>query len=179
MKPQRPIIDKTTSIEWYTPPRVFDAMDTTFDLDVASPGADVVPWIPARRCLTIKDDGRTTPWEGFVLMNSPYGLRNGMQKWLDKFVAHGNGVCLLTDATSATWWQSFASQLDCLLFASPRIQFIDQHGRRVKKSNPYGSTLGAIGLKGVIALRTAAANGLGNLFAPLRQSNVVSLSKAA
>lgn len=29
--------------EWYTPPYVFDAMDSVFDLDVASPGHEVTP----------------------------------------------------------------------------------------------------------------------------------------
>ena len=99
---QETINAETTSIEWYTPPRVFDAMAVTFDMDVVSPGADVVPWIPARKSLTIRENGLTTPWEGFVWMNPPYGLRNGMQCWLDKFIDHGDGVCLLPDRTSTT-----------------------------------------------------------------------------
>ena len=33
--------------EWYTPPRVFDALGCSFDLDVASPGQEVTPGIPA------------------------------------------------------------------------------------------------------------------------------------
>jgi len=30
-----------------------------------------------------------------TFLNPPYGLRNGMQKWIDRFVEHGNGVILL------------------------------------------------------------------------------------
>jgi hypothetical protein len=67
--------------EWYSPAKIFDALGVEFDMDVASPGADIVPWIPAKRHLTKVEDGLTTPWKGFVWMNSPYGLRNGMQAW--------------------------------------------------------------------------------------------------
>ena len=36
----------TGSEEWYTPSIIFEALACRFDLDVASPGGDVVPWIP-------------------------------------------------------------------------------------------------------------------------------------
>jgi hypothetical protein len=91
--------------EWLTPPEFFDAMAVSFDLDVASPGATVAPWIPAHRHLTQRQDGLTQPWgEAFVWMNCPYGLRNGLLDWIDKFLDHGehkgNGVALLPDFTS-------------------------------------------------------------------------------
>ena len=86
---------KSATQEWFTPPRVFEAMGMEFDMDVASPGAGIVPWIPAKRHLTLTEDSLKTPWQEFVWLNPPYGLRNGMQAWLDKFVAHGNGVILL------------------------------------------------------------------------------------
>ena len=70
-------------------------MGVEFDMDVASPGCDSVPWIPAKQHLTHAEDGLTTPWNGFVWCNPPYGLRSGKQKWIEKFVAHGNGVILL------------------------------------------------------------------------------------
>ena len=35
--------------EWYTPPYVFAALGCVFDVDAASPGKDVVPWIPTAR----------------------------------------------------------------------------------------------------------------------------------
>ena len=34
------------SNEWYTPPEIFIALKTDFDLDVASP-KEKIPWIPA------------------------------------------------------------------------------------------------------------------------------------
>ena len=75
--------------------RRFEALQVEFDMDPASPGRNAVPWIPAKKHLTKADDGLTTQWEGFVWLNPPYGLRNGMQKWIDRFVEHGNGVILL------------------------------------------------------------------------------------
>ena len=57
--------------EWYTPPKVFEALDANFDMDVASPGAKIVPWIPAKRHLTPVEDGLNTPWEGFIWLNPP------------------------------------------------------------------------------------------------------------
>jgi hypothetical protein len=38
--------------EWFTPPYVFDALGCEFDMDVASSGQDLTPWIPARRFVT-------------------------------------------------------------------------------------------------------------------------------
>ena len=81
--------------EWYTPPHVFEAMGVRFDMDVASPGAHVTPWIPASRFLTQED--LEADWEGFVWMNAPFGKRNGLWPWLEEFFAHGDGVALVPD----------------------------------------------------------------------------------
>lgn len=60
------------SDEWYTPARVFHALGTVFDLDVAAP-AGGAPHVPCRRYLTKADDGLTAPWSGCVWMNPPFG----------------------------------------------------------------------------------------------------------
>jgi hypothetical protein len=51
------------SDEWYTPPRVFDALVCAFDVDVASPGQHATPWIPARHFILA--DSLITSWRGF------------------------------------------------------------------------------------------------------------------
>ena len=56
------------TVEWYTPPSIFQAIGLNFDLDPCSPGKNVVQWVPARRCFTIVDDGLTQPWDVPVLM---------------------------------------------------------------------------------------------------------------
>lgn len=145
--------------EWYTPPHVFEAMGVRFDMDVASPGAHVTQWIPAY--VFIERNSLTTPWSGFVWMNPPFGGRNALRPWLRKFVDHGNGVALVPDRTSAPWWQEFAPLMDAILFVAPKIKFIDASGQP-GPSPAQGTTLMAIGVAGVDALRRAAPK-LGHL----------------
>jgi hypothetical protein len=170
-----------TTTEWFTPPEIFEAMEVEFDLDVASPGARKVPWIPARRHLTIRDDGLKQPWQGFVWMNCPFGLRNGMEQWIERFIEHGNGVALVVDFTSTEWWQHLTEHSDFILFVRPKIQFLPRSDGRM---NCLGSTLVAIGDAGIRALRNAERNGRGICFQRarargsiwLRQRSEVTLS---
>ena len=148
------------SNEWYTPRYVFDAMGVQFDLVVAHPGLGVVDWVPARRVLT--SESLTTPWTGFMWMNPPFGFRNAIVPWMDRFFAHGNGVALCPDRTSAPWWQTYAAKADAILFVSPKIHFVP--GAGATASSPgTGTTLFAAGFLGVSALLNATRNGLGLL----------------
>jgi hypothetical protein len=149
--------------EWYTPPYVFDAMAAQFDLDVASPGKLIVPWIPTNRHMT--ESSLMRPWGGFVWMNPPFGPRNGLDPWLRKFFEHGNGVALVPDRTSAPWWQRFVPAADLVLFVSKKIKFIGADGKP-GASPAQGTCLIAAGELGVAALRNAAGNGLGTLMKP-------------
>ena len=146
--------------EWYTPAHVFEALDCYFDVDVASPGRKVVPWIPTRRHITAHS--LEMPWSGFVWMNPPFGGRNALLPWLRRFVEHGYGICLVPDRTSAPWWQTFAPQMDLILFVAPKLKFIGADGRP-GTSPAQGTCLMAIGSMGEKALRSAAARGLGVL----------------
>lgn len=151
------------SDEWYTPPYVFKALGAQFDLDVASPGAHIATHVPAAD--HISRDSLNLEWWGFVWMNPPFGGRNGLTPWLDKFLKHGNGVALVPDRTSAPWWTYYAPKMDALLFVAPKIKFIP--GRGAKASSPaQGTTLMALGPHGYTALRNAACAGLGALFYP-------------
>lgn len=116
------------SDEWYTPPEVFEAIGLRFDLDVASPGSDVVPWVPADDCYTWGSLMR--PWKGRVWMNPPFGGRNGYAPWADRFLQHGNGIALAPDRTSAPWFQQFAFEADGMLFWAPKIKFLRPDGTR-------------------------------------------------
>ena len=152
---------EATSTEWFTPQEVFDAMSTEFDVDVASPGARYVPWIPARQHYTQENDGLKRRWEGFIWMNAPYGLRNGMLDWIEKFIQHAYGVALVPDFTSTEWWQKLTKHSEYILFVCPKIQFLPRTNGR---TNTLGTTLTSIGEKGAFALQTAEANGLGACF---------------
>lgn len=147
--------------EWYTPRYVFDALGCEFDLDVSSPGADVTHWIPAARF--ISNGSLEKDWQGFVWMNAPFGARNGLVPWLRKFFAHGNGIALTPDRTSAPWWQEYSSLADAILFVSPKIKFIGADGNPGKSPSDGTSLMGA-GPRAVEALTLAAARGLGQIF---------------
>jgi hypothetical protein len=146
--------------EWYTPKHVFDALDCWFDVDVASPGQKITPWIPAHSF--IMSCSLSISWSGFVFMNPPFGGRNGLVPWLEKFIKHSNGICLVPDRTSAPWWQAWAAKMNLILFVTPKLKFIDRDGLP-GMSPAQGTCLGGIGQAACMALRRAQANGLGIL----------------
>lgn len=148
--------------EWYTPKYIFDAMNVHFDLDVASPMFGI-PWIPHTHRYSC--ESLEMPWEGFVWMNPPFGGRNGLVPWLDKFIAHGNGVCLVPDRTSAPWWRSAAPKMSAILFISPKIKFVGADGKS-GDSPADGTALMALGGKGIRALFNAYRVGLGVYVTP-------------
>lgn len=146
--------------EWYTPPHVFNALGCSFDMDVASPGKIVTPWIPAIHFVTASSLGAR--WRGFVWMNPPFGGRNALVPWLDKFFAYGDGIALVPDRTSAPWWQKFAPRADLILFVAPKLKFIGADGTP-GKSPAQGTCLMAVGRRSLEPLYRAEANGLGVL----------------
>lgn len=152
--------------EWYTPPHVFKALGHSFDIDVASPGRDVTPWIPAHTF--IKADSLSVTWKGFVWMNPPFGGRNALVPWLEKFFLHGNGIALTPDRTSAPWWQQFAPYADLILFVAPKLKFIGADGKP-GTSPAQGTCLMAAGRRAIEPLHRAAADGLGTLMQPLQR----------
>jgi hypothetical protein len=149
--------------EWYTPSYIFAALGSAFDTDAASPGQQATPWIPAEVFIT--HNSLTVPWNGFVWLNPPFGGRNGLVPWLEKFFRHGNGICLAPDRTSAPWWQKFVPRAELVLFVSPKIRFIGADGRP-GPSPAQGTCLLAIGERGREAVDRAAERGLGVLMRP-------------
>ena len=95
-------------------------------------------------------------------MNPPYGGRNGLTPWLKRFVAHGNGVCLVPDRTSAPWWQWIARRVDLVLFLDGKVKFVGPGGV-VGNQPANGSCLMAMGDQGRGALVRASNAGLGFL----------------
>jgi hypothetical protein len=146
--------------EWYTPRHVFEAMGVRFSLDVSSP----LVWCPADDfCgLSIHANSLEREWSGFIWMNPPFGGRNGLVPWLEKFFAHGDGVALTPDRTSAPWWQEYAAKADAILFVAKKLKFIGADGQP-GNSPAQGTTLLAAGPRGVAALQNASRTGLGLL----------------
>lgn len=147
------------SDEWYTPRYIFDAIGETFDLDVASP-AGGAPHVPSANWFSHHHDGLSESWFGYVWMNPPFGGRNGLVPWLDRFFAHGNGIALTPDRTSAPWWQAANRRADATLFIAGKVKFERPDGS-IGKSPGTGTTLFAAGDRAVCALGRAEACGLG------------------
>jgi hypothetical protein len=150
--------------EWYTPARVFQAMGVRFDLDVAAPRVrcPAADWC----CGAFTQNSLQRSWFGFVWMNPPFGGRNALVPWLEKFFIHGNGVALVPDRTSAPWWQDYAPRADLALSVRGKLKFIGADGQP-GRSPAQGTTLLAAGQQGAWALRNAASAGLGSLWQPL------------
>lgn len=128
--------------EWYTPSSVFDALNTTFDLDPCSPGAN--HWVPAKHVFMKEDDGLSQDWFGFVFMNPPFGGRNGHIPWLHKFLAHSHGIAMVRAYTSAAWFHETVVEADGVLFPLGKTKFIRPDGS-IGKSPGSGSVLIAMG----------------------------------
>ena len=138
--------------EWYTPKYIFDALACTFDLDPANaaPGGG---FVPCRE--RYASEGLEKPWRGFVWMNPPFGGRNGIVPWLEKFVRHDDGIALTPDRTSAPWFQTYAMRVDAIVFVSPKIKFIRPDGTE-GRSPGSGTALMGVGNRAVTVLRRAA-----------------------
>lgn len=142
------------SDEWYTPPAIFEALGVRFDLDVAAPSRNRVP---AR--MWYSTGGLTNPWWGFVWMNPPFGGRNALGPWLDRFFAHGDGIALTPDRTSAPWFRDSWPRANRVLFTR-KIRFLRPDGSE-GKSPSTGTCLWATGYRAERALLRAAERGLG------------------
>jgi hypothetical protein len=144
------------SDEWFTPAYIFEALGCGFDMDVAAPRDISRLHVPADAFITA--DSLGTPWRGFVWMNPPFGGRNGLVPWLDKFFEHGNGIALTPDRTSAPWWQAAARRADAILFLDGKVKFVRPDGT-LGRSPSTGTTLFASGRQGCAALRNGRSLG--------------------
>lgn len=149
--------------DWFTPGYVMDALGETFDLDVAAPPEG--PRHVATRHW-ICENSLTVPWQGFVWMNPPYGGRNALASWLTKFMAHGNGLALTPDRTSAPWFQPALQACDAVLFVNKKIKFERPDGT-VGGSPGTGSAIFAAGRRAECALLRAQRAGLGTCVKPM------------
>lgn len=152
------------SIEWYTPPNIFEALGLEFDLDPCSPGQGK-SFVPARRVLTAEDDGLATPWgdpsSTTVFMNPPYGALTA--PFMRKFAEHGNGIALVFARTDTRWFQETVGTADVLCFISGRVRFYKGSTTQQGGSPGAGSVLIAYGKKSADAV---LQSGLGLCFTP-------------
>ena len=65
---------ESDSVEWYTPPNIFETLNLEFDLDPASP-ENKPEYIPVKSWYSIKDNGLEKDWYGRVWLNPPYSRK--------------------------------------------------------------------------------------------------------
>lgn len=135
--------------EWLTPPEIIRALGP-FDLDPCA--AVGQPWRTARRQYTIKTDGLSRSWRGFVWCNPPFGADAG--EWLRRLADHDDGVALVAARTETRWfievvWKS----ADAVLFLNKRVHFHHACGARAKLALPAPICLVAYGPTAVRRLR--------------------------
>ena len=144
---------RNITIDWYTPEYIFKELNMEFEMDVCSPGKHIVPWIPAKKHLTINDDGLTAQWEGTVWCNPPYNRQT--PKWLKRMLEHGDGIAFVFGRTDTQWFHQYCLPANAFLFIEGRVKFVryDQvkayvSGEKVKNAGSgTGSMLVAYGDK--------------------------------
>ena len=137
-----------TSDDYWTPKWVFNALKIEFDLDVACP-LNGPPNTPAKAYYTKVTDGLISPWFGNVWMNPPYSKAT---PWVNKFMEHKNGVCLVPFARSA-WANKLWDNCEAVLMMPSHFKF-DQGSIFIQ------TMLAAYGQNNVKALK---ASGLGKV----------------
>jgi DNA N-6-adenine-methyltransferase (Dam) len=130
------------SVDWYTPPWIFEEMGLSFDLDPCSPKGGV-HWIPKKKYYTIEDDGLTQPWDGLVWCNPPYGKYTAA--WLKRMNQHRNGMSLVFARTDCAWFHDSVAHSDAILFLRGRVKFVDGLGKTGGSGAGSGSMLIAWG----------------------------------
>lgn len=149
---------RNESIEWYTPPVVFDMLghDVLFDLDPCSSEGGVGSVVPANHRFDIHTDGLAQDWSeyGTVFMNPPYNRE--VVKWMAKLQEHGDGIALVFSRTDTKWFQKAMETAECILFIRGRIRFIDgRTGEPAKSGAGAPSCFVAFGQAGADILRAA------------------------
>ena len=146
---------RNESVEWYTPPEIFDALGVVFDIDPCSPGPGK-SYVPTLQHYTIDDDGLSQEWDGFAWVNPPYGSET--PKWMRKLAEHGNGIALVFARTDVKWFQELAPLTSAITFVSGRIKFFQ--GDIAKRGGTPGAGSMLVGF-GDYAAEVLTRSGLG------------------
>jgi phage N-6-adenine-methyltransferase len=137
--------EELTSDDYYTPKWIFDALDLTFDIDVASP-PNGPPFTPCNAYFTKETNGLTSDWSGLVFMNPPFSQ---MTPWVEKFIDHANGIALLPMSKSR-WFNMLWESNAAIVSLPSTLKFHDPKGG--KGSIFLGTILAGFGDQSIKAL---------------------------
>lgn len=121
LKPRAAAKRANESDEWYTPISLIRALGE-FDLDPAC-GPSCPNRTAKRRYAT---RGLERQWEGRVWLNPPFSYA---PPWVDKMIAHGNGVMLVFARADAVWFQRACEAARGVYLLRGRLEFERPQGR--------------------------------------------------
>ena len=133
--------------EHYTPKWVFDALNITFDLDVAAPLGNKGSHCPASNYYTMEDDGLIKPWFGRVWCNPPFRKASD---WANKFMDHNNGIGIFPNSNA--YWVDRLWNSDLSIIKLPYKTFYERPDGTSKRIM-YTTYLVAAGETNVTALK--------------------------
>ena len=113
-----------TSDDFLTPPELVEAMGV-FDLDpCASKRSERL--LAAINYRFPEDDGLMLPWQGAVFVNPPF---SELQKWVNRFILHGNGVLLVPARVEVSWFWKLWCHADGIFFTKGPVKYICPEGK--------------------------------------------------
>lgn len=144
--------NKGRTVDWLTPPDLFDGRLGDFDLDpCAHPVQTTADWqsthgVHANRLIVPPEDGLSAIWGGRVWLNPPYGTTSS-ERWLRRMAAYGHGTALVASRTEVErWWVPYVWQAaTAVLFLSGRLHYWTPEGERASGNAGHGSALIAYG----------------------------------
>lgn len=144
------------TVDWYTPPSIFEMLNVDFDLDPCHPEKRI-DWIPVKDVYTLEDDGLTSEWYGNVWLNPPYGKHTS--DWLKKMHTYRNGIALVFSRTDCKWYHEYVAKADGILFLKGRVKFVDGLGKTSGSGAGCGSMLVSWGEVNTNTLRSLGSYG--------------------
>jgi hypothetical protein len=137
---------KSKTTDWSTLPEIIAALGP-FDLDPCASRSQIKGINPpcARKMFAMPEqNGLAIPWHGRVWLNPPFGKRNGVERWLERFRDHRLGVALVPARPDAKWFQRLVfGEALAILWLAGRISFLDGDGEPIR-GNTVGTVLFAI-----------------------------------
>lgn len=116
---------------------------------------------------TIRNDGLSLPWSGFVWVNPPFGP--DAETWLERLAAHGNGIGLVPARTETRWFiKTVWAVADAVLFLHGRPHFHYPDGTRGKANS--GAPICLIGYGDLATDRLVHCDLPGSLVTKWRQT---------
>jgi DNA N-6-adenine-methyltransferase Dam len=108
-----------TTDEFLTPPEIVKAMGE-FDLDPCSSHNQKEP-LAAESYMFPEQDGLMLPWHGSVFVNPPF---SELDKWITRFVLHGNGILLVPARVEVSWFWTLWDQCEAIFLTKGPVKYI-------------------------------------------------------